>query len=153
EIIQELAATSRDNARTPMQWTSTPGAGFTEARPWLGINPNYVNVNVEAQKKDPNSILNFYKKLIRLRRENPVLIHGKYELLWPEHPQIFAYVRASQDEKLAVVVNLTGSVAEMPPVPSSAQLILSNYPERSEKDAVVRPFESRIYSLTSSTLD
>ncbi|MGZ3657838.1 MAG: glycoside hydrolase family 13 protein, partial [Bdellovibrionota bacterium] len=140
-ILAELGPTSRDNARTPMQWESSPQAGFTTGKPWLKVNPNFSRINVEAQEKNPRSILNFYRALARLRRENPVFVHGEYELLLAEHPQVFAYERRLGEERVAVVCNLSGSEVE---VPLTGELLLGNY----EGDtANYWPYECRVIRM------
>ena len=93
EMLACIRAKGRDNARTPMQWDDTPNAGFTTGTPWIRVNPNYPFIHAAAQENDPNSVLNYYRALIRLRRENPVIVYGDYRLALPEDPQIFAYER------------------------------------------------------------
>ena len=104
---------SRDNARTPMQWDDSAQAGFTSGTPWIAVNPNYKEINAKAQTEDSGSVFHYYKKLIALRKETPVMVYGKYELLLEESEELFVYTRtledgagdASQPEKLLVVCN------------------------------------------------
>jgi oligo-1,6-glucosidase len=105
--LKMQAELSRDNSRTPMQWDATANAGFTTGKPWLTINDNKTLVNVDASDKDPNSILNYVRKLTTIRRANPVLIYGKYQLLDAKNPNIFAYTRELNGEKVLVLLNFT----------------------------------------------
>ena len=87
-----LALRSRDNARTPVQWDDTPNAGFTTGTPWIEVNPNYTAINAAAEEKDPDSVLNYYKQMIALRKSHLGLIYGSFQLLAEENPQVFAYL-------------------------------------------------------------
>ena len=98
---------SRDNARTPMQWDDSPQAGFTAGSPWIPVNPNYREINAKAETADPSSVFHYYKKLIALRKENPIMVYGKYELLLEESEELFVYTRTLEQEKLLVVCNFT----------------------------------------------
>ena len=102
-----LTFKSRDNARTPMQWDTSKHAGFTAATPWIAVNPNYTQINAKAQTADQNSVFHYYKKLITLRKQHPIIVYGSYELLLKESEQIFAYTRTLEQEKLLVVCNFT----------------------------------------------
>ncbi|WP_372595333.1 alpha-glucosidase [Actinotalea sp.] len=112
-ILHALAVKSRDNARTPMQWDTTPQAGFTTGTPWLAVNPNHVEINAEAAIADPGSVFHHYRRLIELRHTLPVVVHGDYRLLLPEHEQVFAYLRSSDGVRLLVLVNLSGEPAAL----------------------------------------
>ena len=96
---------SRDNARTPVQWDDSPQAGFTTGTPWIAVNPNYKEINAKAQTADPDSVFHYYKKLIALRKENPIMVYGKYELLLADSEELFVYTRTLEHEKLLVVCN------------------------------------------------
>ncbi len=109
------AELSRDNGRTPMQWNATPTAGFTTGKPWLPINQNNVTVNVEAQEKDKNSILNYVRAMIKLRNENKdILVYGKYSLLDAENKNVFAYTRTNGKETFLIALNFTKQVSQTP---------------------------------------
>ncbi|WP_138495268.1 alpha,alpha-phosphotrehalase [Paenibacillus pinistramenti] len=108
-IIRER---SRDNARTPMQWSSDVNAGFTAGTPWINVDERYLQINVQEQLADPDSVFHHYKKLIALRKELPVFAEGRFIRLDEGHPQIFAYGRIGQGEALLVVSNFSGSQAE-----------------------------------------
>lgn len=94
---------SRDNARTPLQWDDSAQAGFTTGTPWIAVNPNYKEINAKAQTADPDSVFHYYKKLIALRKENPVMVYGRYELLLSDSEELFVYTRTLEQEKLLVV--------------------------------------------------
>ncbi|MBO9665556.1 MAG: alpha-glucosidase [Bdellovibrio sp.] len=153
EITAELTPTTRDNARTPMQWNAEKNAGFSTGAPWLKTNPNYPQINVETEQKDPNSILNFYRKLIQIRKNNEVMVYGSYDLVLPEHQQVYAYTRTLGSAKVLVISNLTKTAASCDFAGMelhSDKLMLQNY-EVSAHGAVskieLRPFEARMYRL------
>lgn len=108
-FLPELAKTSRDNARTPMQWSAAPMAGFTSGKPWLPVNPNYRTVNVAAEQADPASVLGHYRALLALRRATPALVHGAYQDVDPEHPQVFAYTRTLGSARFLTVINFAAT--------------------------------------------
>jgi oligo-1,6-glucosidase len=113
DYLSNNALTSRDNSRTPMQWDSTPNAGFTKAaRPWLAVNPNYLGINVEAETKDRNSVLSFYRQLIEIRKSRPVLTFGSYRDISAENHQVYAYVRADRSAQTIVILNFSDDTAE-----------------------------------------
>ncbi len=153
EIAAELTPLSRDNARTPMQWTAGENAGFTTGKPWLKLNPNHSEINVQTQQEDQNSILSYYRQLIQVRATNPVFIYGSYELLLKDHPQVYAYSRTRGNESAIVICNLSDKSATCP-LPTqklkAENLLLSNYqvPAHSEVSQLeLKPYESRIYRL------
>jgi oligo-1,6-glucosidase len=105
---------ARDNGRTPFQWDSTTNAGFTSGNPWIKINPNYKTVNAEAEDKDPNSILNYFRKMVRIRKDNPVLIYGSYELLDKENPLVYSFSRTLGTKKMLVLLNFSTNTINYP---------------------------------------
>lgn len=143
DVMESIYAKGRDNARTPMQWDASKNAGFTEGTPWIGVNPNYTEINAEAEKKDPDSVFHYYQKLIRLRKEYPVFLDGKFELLLPEDGQIFAYTRTDEDAALLVCVNFTGEDASwsMPEEFRGARTLIHNYPGEGP-EGTLRPYEA-----------
>lgn len=144
EIMNIIWASSRDNSRTPMQWSSAEQAGFTNGTPWLKVNDNYVHINVEKQLQDPRSILHFYKRMIQLRKEHDTLTYGIYELLMPEHPSVFAYTRTLAEEQVLVVVNLSDQAVELKEEEHSlnfSEIWLTNY-EDSKLPRMLRPYET-----------
>lgn len=154
DIMKVIYASSRDNSRTPMQWSDEPNAGFTTGIPWLGINENYPKINVKQQLADENSILNFYKKMIKLKKENDVFTYGQYDLILDDHPQVYAYTRSLDEEKVVIFSNLTGEIASLKTdldfSIDSSNLILSNNNVENH-DAIKRielkPYEARVYRI------
>jgi oligo-1,6-glucosidase len=153
-VLKIVHAKSRDNARTPLQWEASEQAGFTTGTPWIKVNPNYKEINVTDALADPNSIFYYYKKLIRLRRENPVIVYGRYELLLDSHEEIYAFTRTLEQERLLVILNFSGStpIFDLPEgiSYSSTELLISNYDVNPEEDIhrmALRPFEARVYRL------
>jgi alpha-glucosidase len=149
-ITKELSATSRDNARTPMQWNGGENAGFTTGRPWLKINPNYKTINVAAEEKDPKSVLNFYKQLIRLRHDNKVFIYGDFDMILQNHTEVFSYTRHLNGQMAWVICNVKSQKAsvEMPAEAANAKMLISNYENPSigmPAKFDLRPFECRVY--------
>ncbi|CAF1447577.1 unnamed protein product [Rotaria sordida] len=155
KLMQIIYVTGRDNARTPMQWDDSLNAGFSTAQQtWIGVNPNYAYINVAQQQKDEHSILNFYKRLIRLRKENDIFVYGIYDLILSNHKQIFGYTRTSDTKRAYVLTNLTDCVAQFTLYQglSSSQLVLSNLLEpvtehKDEKSFKFHPYEIRVYII------
>ncbi len=146
--LKMIKRTSRDNARTPMQWSGEENAGFSTAAPWLKINGNYKEVNVEAERGKPDGVLAFWKKMIKLRRENAVLTDGSFEVLY-EGRQIYAFWRELDGKRLISVSNMTGRCAKLPKILDNCKsMLVSSYRETS--GAEMRPFEFRLYSVEDS---
>ena len=137
---------SRDNARTPMQWSAAPNAGFTTGTPWIGVNPNYETVNAEAQENDPDSVLCFYRRLIALRRELEIITEGDYTLLLADHPQVFAYQRSWQGQRLYVICSFSAQTFDAPEILPycGGRLLLCNYAPDGDTQTL-RPYEARVY--------
>ncbi len=106
-FLEALKYSSRDNGRTPFQWNATKNAGFTKGEPWMPVNKNYVSINAAAQEKDSNSILNYFRKMVDLRKNTPALIYGSYKLLPSAKDEIYAYTRILGSKKLLIVLNLS----------------------------------------------
>lgn len=153
EMMEAIYARGRDNARTPMQWDNSKNAGFTTGTPWIKVNPNYNNINVKSQIDDEDSIFNYYKKLIKIRKENPIVVYGTYDLILEDDPQIYAYTRTLDKEKLLVICNFTENNAlfELPDNVkyNSKKLLISNYDvkERDLQKVVLRPYEAMVYLM------
>ena len=148
EIMESIYARGRDNARTPMQWSDELNGGFSAGTPWIAVNPNYKNINAKNQVNDENSVFTHYKKLIRLRRENDVVVYGDFELLFPEDENIFAYTRTLGQYKLVVICNFYGKRVsyELPyELNGEKAWELSNYNEPQEN--LLRPYEGIMYLL------
>jgi oligo-1,6-glucosidase len=148
-------ARSRDNARTPMQWDEGPEAGFTTGKPWIKVNPNHASINVVQALADPHSVLHYYRQLIRLRRENPIMVYGTYDLILDDHPQIYAFTRTLGDDRLLVILNFGWDTPEfvMPDHLSSydKKLLIGNYesnPAGEIGQLTLRPYEARVYRLS-----
>lgn len=152
--LKEAWVTSRDNSRTPMQWNSNKNAGFTCGKPWIGVNENYKTINVEGEERDENSVLNFYKKLIRLKKSNEALIYGVYDLILEEDENIFAYTRTLNNEKFLIMANLTEEKAKYiyeKEKLNSKDLILNNYEVCAHENLTeftLKPYECRVYKLS-----
>jgi alpha-glucosidase len=152
EIMEIIWASGRDNSRTPMQWSENTNAGFTTGSPWLKVNPNYSKINVANQLQDPGSILNFYKKMVQLKKSNEVFTYGTYELLLAEDPQVYVYSRTLVKEKVIVISNLTKKPAEieLDAACKYENLLLNNYHVESHSSSntlPLKPYETRVYSI------
>src|SRR5699024_10747550 len=113
EVMKVIWKNGRDNSRTPMQWNTEENAGVTTGTPWIKVNPNHKEINVEEELENPNSIYCYYKKLIDLRKSSDVLIYGSYELILEDHDQVFAYTRTLDNEMYVVLTNLFAQEAEV----------------------------------------
>ena len=145
EAMAAIHRVGRDNARTPMQWSAGPNAGFTAGTPWMRINPNHTAVNAEAALADPGSVFYTYQKLMALRKACPVFVEGDFTLLCPEDEQVFAYVRRGGGQSLLAAVNLSGRPAAFP-LPeefSGAELLLAT--QGSPAPGALRPWEALLY--------
>jgi oligo-1,6-glucosidase len=112
-FMEGMKISSRDNGRTPMQWENTPQGGFTTGTPWLKVNPNYATVNVQNQENDPNSILNYFRKMVQLRKTEPTLIYGDWALVDRANPSVFAYTRTLESKKLLIMLNFKATEAKI----------------------------------------
>ena len=149
ELMESIYAKTRDNARTPMQWDTTEQAGFTTGKPWMKVNPNYTEINAAEQVDCEDSIFNYYRKLIQLRNELPVLTDGKFTMLDMDHNQIFAYLRDNGEDKLLVVCNFYGNTVDyaVSEKAEDLELLIGNYTEENMQTDVLRPYEARIYRI------
>lgn len=146
-ILAFLGRSGRDNSRTPMQWDDGPNAGFSRAEPWFRVNANYAQINVARQREEPDSVLNFYRALIRLRKRDPVWVYGRYQLLLAAHPQIYAYTRTLDERQVLVLCNLSRESLQIDPhvlALDKGQRLLGNYCHHDEQQCL-RPYEARIY--------
>ena len=149
EMMGYLKRISRDNARTPMQWDDSANAGFTTGTPWIKVNSNYPKVNAKQEVSDPDSVFSYYKKLIRLRHENEIIVYGDYELLAPEDEALFIYTRMLGTQRLMVLCNFTEKEVSIPAevteqIPADAQLLIGNYSK--QKEEVLQAYEARVYA-------
>lgn len=154
KVLADLNERSRDHARTPMQWSDGENAGFTEGTPWLKLNDNYLSINAEQALQDEHSIFRFYQQLIGIRKKHPIVTEGTFDLIERDHPAVFAYTRAWEDQILLVISHFREETVSFH-VPEhvnklSGSLLLSNY---SVDEAMpgpnepfeLRPYETRIY--------
>ena len=148
QVMAGIRAMGRDNARTPMQWDASQHAGFTTGSPWIEANPDHVEVNAAAQVDDPASVYHHYRRLIALRHDNPVVVHGDFVMLAPEHPALYAFTRTLEDVTLLVVANFSRAElaldhADLPDL-ADAPLVLGNYDSEVEPGTALRPWEARV---------
>jgi len=147
---QKISA--RDNGRTPFQWDYTNNAGFSAGKPWLQVNPNYRTVNVVAEEKDPNSPLQYFRKMVKLRKQLPELVYGKYKLLDENNVQVYAYTRTHKSRKVLVVMNFSDKNAafNLPAEEGKAgDLLINNLPDSPVNEAVfnLKPYQAVIVRL------
>lgn len=146
EIMKSIYAKGRDNARTPMQWDDSANAGFTTGIPWIKVNDNYDKINAKSQVDDPDSIFSCYKKLVKLRKDYPVFVDGKFTLLLEDDENIFAYSRKNEENTMLVVCNFFDKEIPMPLAKEceGMEVLISNYKDTSDM-SVLRPYEARMY--------
>ena len=144
DVMAAIYARGRDNARTPMQWSAQPYAGFSRVKPWLPVNPNYREINARAALEDPGSVFYFYQTLIALRKRYPVFREGEFTLLEPESEKLFVYTRETAEERLLVICNFTGESVpyQRPAEFAGAWLLLGNYGTAAE---TLRPYEAQMF--------
>jgi oligo-1,6-glucosidase len=132
DVLAALAVRSRDNARTPMQWDGSANAGFTTGTPWIAVNPNHVEINARRQRADDDSVFHHYRRLIELRRTEPAVAHGDFEMLLAEHELVYAFTRSLDGVQLLVLANFSGApvTIDVPDAPRwhDAELLLANVP-------------------------
>lgn len=151
KVLKLVHRASRDNSRTPMQWDRSRNAGFTSGTPWFSVNPNYHEINVADEEKSPDSLLNFYRAVLKFRKENPVALYGTYRELMPESRKLYVYERAYEGERLLVICSFTneqvrfeaGSAYDI----ENAEPVLSNYEHNFviSNGFTTRPYEMRVY--------
>ncbi|RLQ96610.1 glycoside hydrolase family 13 protein [Falsibacillus albus] len=153
DVMASIYAKGRDNARTPMQWDASQHAGFTGGTPWIPVNSNHHSINVNSAVEDPNSIFHHYRKLIAMRKEMDTIVHGKFELINGDHPEVFAYTRKLGNEVILVIANFYGRHPDfiLPDALSfeRAEQLISNYPDSpvDPKHVQLRPYEALVFKL------
>lgn len=153
DALKYVWAVSRDNTRTPMQWDESENAGFSTGKPWISVNSNYRDINVAKEEKDEDSILNFYKKIIKIRKENQALIYGKYNLILEDDEKIYAYTRSFENEKFLIICNLSQEETIYKYdklILENKGLIISNYIVNNDEkitEIKLRPYECRLYKV------
>ena len=151
DMFPKIAHKSRDNARTPMQWDASENSGFTTGTPWIAVNPNYKKINVADQLKREDSVFHYYQKLIRLRKENEIIVYGNYELLLPDDENIFAYIRTLDNQKLLVVCNFSKSEQKFDfSGYENAKVLISNYNRDAREDGILKPYEAIVLLLENA---
>ena len=152
EVLDALRYKGRDNARTPMQWDASPQAGFTTGTPWLAVNPNHTEINAAAQVDDPESVFSHHRRLIALRHDDPVVAHGRFTMVLPDHDQLYAFTRTLEDSTLLVVANLSSLPADASELPDAAAwLAAETVLESGRSDSpgwVLGPWEARVLRRT-----
>lgn len=148
EFMHRIQLECRDNGRTPFQWNATANAGFTTGTPWIKVNPNYTTINAAAQEEDPNSCLNYFRKLVQLRKATPALVYGKYTLLDKDNPDVYAYTRELDGKKYLIVLNFkaTGATTTLGIDLTKAKVLLGNYAQPSA-DGHLKPYEAVIFEI------
>jgi len=149
--MSDLNFASRDNGRTPMQWDTSKNAHFTSGEPWLPVNENHKSINVFTENSNPNSILNHFKKMVKLRKEHEVLIYGDYQLLAVENPDIYAYTRTLNHEKLLVLLNFTNhdSSIELTEAKTLQTTLINNYGDliNNNGNILLKPYQAVICKI------
>ena len=155
EALEILSQLSRDNCRSPMQWDSGKYAGFSEQEPWISAPENHTFINVEAEEQDKDSILNFYRKLVSLRKRYEVIQEGTVQFIDQKQPELLVYMRTMKGQKLLVASNFSGHeiVPEEPLSFAGGECLICNYPQRDREDRieVLRPYESIVLFCAEST--
>ncbi|PTE42616.1 glucohydrolase [Staphylococcus equorum] len=149
ELLNKHKMENRDNSRTPMQWTNDINGGFSEHEPWFPVNPNYTEINVSSQQQDSNSILNFYKSLIQLKKSHDIFTYGTFNLIDAENEHVFAYIRELDGKRVLVVGNLTDKSAtlEFNEKINENNIELHNYKDNKLDLNALRPFEAFVIAL------
>ncbi len=150
DMMRFLRMRSRDNARTPMQWDDSENAGFTKGSPWIMVNPNYVDINAESERQDPDSVFSYYKKLIALRKQEKVIVYGTYRLLEPDREDLYVYTRTLDDEKLLVICNFTKEETkyQIPEAYRAGTVLIGNRErKRLESDMCLQPYEALVIKI------
>lgn len=147
-FLEGMKISSRDNGRTPMQWDTSLNAGFGAGKPWLPVNDNFRNVNVATQDKDSASILNYFRNMVRLRKENEILIYGAFKLVDADNPDVFAFTREWKGKKWLVLLNFRDRIVKTKTGLSYAKAkpLISNYDQPSA-DGSLQPYEAVIFEL------
>ncbi|OEK70440.1 glucohydrolase [Staphylococcus equorum] len=149
ELLNKHKMENRDNSRTPMQWTNAINGGFSEHEPWFPVNPNYTEINVSSQLQDSDSILNFYKSLIQVKKSHDIFTYGTFNLIDAENDRVFAYIRELEGERVLVVGNLTDKSASLAfnETINENNIKLHNYKDNKLNLTALRPFETFVIAL------
>jgi len=148
DMLRFLRNRSRDNSRTPMQWNTSANAGFSSGKPWIMVNPNYIDINAEKQMRRKDSIFAYYQTLIQLRKQLDIITYGNYELLLPDDPDLYVYTRNYQNENLLVVCNFSqeGKIFTLPEKFIGSKLLISNEKTTDFKfSAILGPYGAAVF--------
>lgn len=147
-FMKELQFSSRDNGRTPFQWNDSANAGFTTGKPWLQVNKNYTTINAAKEENDPNSVLNYFRKIVQLRKADKILVYGKYTLVDKTNPDVYAYTREQDGRKLLILLNFSKKRAPFASGVdlSKATCLISNYTTAS-KGRTLQPYEAAVWRI------
>ena len=151
QVLKLVHRASRDNSRTPVQWSRGKNAGFSSGTPWFNVNPNYHEINVADEEKSPDSLLNFYRRILKFRKENPIVLYGSYRELIPESKKLYAYERAYGNERLLVICSFTNDQVRFEAGKEynleNAEPVLANYEHNFviSNGFTTRPYEMRVY--------
>ena len=155
-VLSLIQRSSRDSARTPVQWSAEPYAGFSTHEPWFRVNDNYTSINAASQEEDPNSLLNFYRKLLKFRKGSEAALYGDYTEHFPESRDFYVYERRCERQRLLVICSFSGELRRFN-APEGVDLerwdlVLSNYDYNFiiENGYSARPWELRVYSLNGT---
>ncbi|MCT2013416.1 alpha-glucosidase [Staphylococcus capitis] len=149
-LLNKYKMENRDNSRTPMQWDQSTNGGFTNGTPWFPVNPNYKTINVEQQIHDPQSILQFYKDLIQLKKSDEIYTYGQFNLVDEDNPNLFAYTRTLNSKKVLVVGNLTDQVSKLNVpylIENEQQVMLHNYSSHVIDFDKIQPYEAFVIKV------
>ena len=152
EAFKGIAYVTRDNARTPMQWDDTENAGFTTGKPWIKVNPNYTKINAKQEMEDQNSVYNYYKRMIQVRKDNPLLVYGHYEVYYEDSKDLYVYTRYLDDQFALIILNFTNKECDFK-VPEEitkdvegSKLLISNYNDATDEiPTKIRPYEALVF--------
>ncbi|MDD3213119.1 MAG: alpha-glucosidase [Eubacteriales bacterium] len=146
EMMECLRLRSRDNCRTPMQWDGGANAGFTTGTPWIKVNPNHAQINAATEANDPDSVLNYYKQVIRIRKQNEAAVYGWYELVDAEIDELWVFRRHGERQELLVACNFGAETQSLPMAPRDGELLIGNYPAVGDRHTL-RPYEAVVYGI------
>ena len=157
EIIAVLQSKSRDNSRTPMQWSADANGGFTTGEPWIPVGKSVGTINAEQALEDEDSVFYYYQKLIALRKEHAIIAEGDFKMILEDHDQVMGYTRTLGNEKLVVLTNFYGQdasvalPAELMAGAETASVLISNYKEAAsfKQEMTLRPYEAVVFALKS----
>lgn len=151
DIIHSINAKGRDNARTPIQWDATRNGGFTTGEPWMHVNPNFTEINMETSLKDPDSVFHCYRKLIELRKNHPIVVWGDFELVTGVPDQVFMYYRRYEGQTWLVTANFSGEpiTLELLELGQAGKFIIGNY---SRDEVVFKQLQLQPYEAFAVTL-